>query len=415
MTILQVSAALLSFTSLLFIFNQLFLKLPNSVGLMFLSLCTAGLLAVLQYLGFTFVGEFADSVLSSIDLNEAVINGFLCLLLFVGAIHVDVKSLIKERYVIGTLATGGVLISTVVTGVLSYGVFWILGLHVPFAFCLVFGALISSTDAVTVLLFLKKVNLAPSLESKITGESLLNDGMSIVLFSSILALALNQEEINLLSLPLVVIWDIFGAVGIGSLLGVVAHAGIHYSPKDNPYISIMVTLALATTSYSVADAFGVSGPIAVVVAGLVISNVTHTFSRSRESSQQLVLFWDLLDEILNSILFVIIGLELLSISTVTSHLVAAIILIPLALMARYVSIFGTIACFPRLHKLHPKITNILTWGGLRGGISIALVLSLPAGEIRDILMTATYAVVVFSVFVQGPTLARIVKRNAFSH
>lgn len=409
MSTLQVCAVLLSLTALFLFCNNRFLRLPNTVGLMLLSLASALLLGTLQFFGFAFVGEFAHTVIAGIDLDEAVLNGFLCLLLFVGAIHVDVRTLMRQGGAIMSLATIGVLLSTLVVGTLFFVLTALFGLAVPFLYCLIFGALISPTDAVTVLSFLKKITLPESIESKITGESLLNDGMSIVLFSSLVALTYSNHSVSLTSLPLAILWDMGGALLIGLGTSVIAHVFISAAAdNENPYIAIMTTLALATSSYALADALGASGPIAVVVAGLYLGNRSTLFAADYETAQNVSNFWDLIDEVLNAILFVIIGLELLAISTVYSHLAVAALAIPVVLAARFVSITLVIKALKMYQTFPPYVSRILTWGGLRGGISIALALSLPAGELREIIMTATYFVVLFSVFVQGPTLAQLV-------
>lgn len=403
---LQVTSLLLSLTALFLYINVRYIKLPNTIGLMLLSLVSAAVLGTLQFIGFDFVGEFAKLVVSSINLDAVVINGFLCLLLFVGAIHVDLESLWRERGVITALATIGVLLSTVMVGSFLYLVTSLFGLEVSYLYCLAFGALISPTDAVSVLSFLKNENLPSSIETKITGESLLNDGMSIVLFLTLLALAAGNTEGSLMMLPLAVVWDIIGAIVVGVVSGFIAHNFISHARHDNPYIAIVTTLALATGSYSVAESIGASGPIGAVIAGLFIGNHGKTFVEDDDVIHNLSNFWDLIDEILNSILFVIIGLELLAISTDYMHLLVAALTIPVVLVARFMSVFSVLRTFMRNH-IDSKLSRILTWGGLRGGVSIALVLSIPAGEVREILMTATYFVVIFSVFVQGPTLTKV--------
>ena len=407
MKTLYICAILLSLTAVLLHCNNRFLKLPTNLGLIILSLGSAGALAVLQWLGFSFVGEFANTVLSNIDLNEAVIVGFLCLILFVGAIYVDLPALLKEFTPIISLATIGVLISTLVVGTVVYLIALAIGLSIPWIYCLTFGALISPTDAVTVLSFLKGTDLPRSIESKITGESLLNDGMSIVLFITLLNIALGTNEANLVILPFVVMLHIVIATAIGALCAYCTSLLIKSSDVNNVYLAIIATLALATGSYSIADTLGISGPIAVVAAGLFLGNKGNIFNDDKSNS--LGNFWTLIDEILNSVLFVIIGLELLAISTDGKHLALGLIAIPVVLTARYLSILSITKTLKKHRSFDSGVNYIMTWGGLRGGISIALVLSLPASEIREILMTATYMVVIFSIFVQGPTLPRLVK------
>lgn len=408
MATLDVTAILLTLTALCMYVNSRFLKLPPTVGLMALSATGAGILALLQFLGFGFVGTFSLAVVEAIDLNAVVLNGFLCLLLFVGALHVDIGALREESIPIALLATGGVLVSTLVVGIILFLIVGALGLPVSFWFCLAFGALIAPTDAVTVLSFLRNTVLPSSVESKITGESLLNDGMSIVLFLTILGFAVGTGSSNVLALPFTLAWSILGSIGIGLGLGLFAHHVLVFERSHNPYVPVLITLALATGSYAVANTLSASGPIAVVVAGLLIGNRGHVLAESAETNQRLTDFWDLTDELLNAVLFVIIGLELLAVSTNYWHLLVGLLCIPVVLFGRYVSVALMTSTLVRWRTFAPNINTILTWGGLRGGISIALVLSLPTGVVREVLMTATYCVVLFSVFVQGPTLPRLV-------
>ncbi|MCI0565898.1 sodium:proton antiporter [bacterium] len=408
MTPLEISAVLLNLSALFLFINVRYMKLPTTVGLMLLSLVVAGVLTVLQLLGFEFASVAALDILHSIDLDETLLGGILCFLLFAGALHVDLPSLLREKSAIIMLATGGVVLSTFFVGAIFYAITQILGFHIPFIYCLVFGALISPTDAVTVLSFLKGMKIPPSIESKITGESLLNDGVGIVLFSSLLAVALYEPNASLAAIPIKALWDVVGGILFGLLSGAIAYFFI--KGVTDYHTEIVATLALATGSFVGAEAIHASGPISVVAAGLLMGSHGRMYAVSEGSIHYLDTFWDLADEILNTLLFVIIGLELLAISTEYTHIAVALLSIPVVLAARYASILSVVSTMLPFRSFSRNISAILTWAGLRGGVSIALVLSLPAGEIRDVLVTATYFVVVFSVFVQGTTMRSFMQR-----
>lgn len=398
LTILICLAALFSYV------NHRLLKLPITIGLMAVALVFSLVLLGLGKLGFVVEAE-AQRFIGAIDFNEALMHGMLGFLLFAGALHVKLDELLNLKWVIGTLAVVGTILSSAITGVLGYWLFDAVGLHLPFLYCLLFGALISPTDPIAVMGVLRQAKLPKALEMKIVGESLFNDGVGVVIFLVLL---------NLLPKASVSVGDVFtlfaeealGGAALGLALGYVAYRMLR--SVDNYQVEILITLALVMGSFGLADLLHTSGPIAVVVAGLLIGNQGRQLAMSETTREHLDSFWELLDELLNAVLFVLIGLEVLVLSFQRPYLIAGLVAIPLVLGARWFSIFAQVKVFSLVREFSERTITILTWGGLRGGISVALALSLPSGETRDAVVTITYAVVVFSILVQGLTLNRVI-------
>jgi CPA1 family monovalent cation:H+ antiporter len=334
----------------------------------------------------------------------------LSFLLFAGALHVNLFDLARQKWVIATLATAGVLGATVLVGSSVFVLFWLLGLDVPFIYCLLFGALIAPTDPIAVLGILKSAGAPKSLEVKITGESLFNDGVAVVTFLVLSEIAFGGEQVTMSG-----VLELFAKEAMGGLLFGLAAGSIAYlmlRRVDNYQVEVLITLALAAGSYAAAEHLHISAPITVVVAGLLIGNHGRNGAMSQLTQQHLDNFWELVDEVLNAVLFVLIGLEILVLTLSAQYLLAGILTIPLVLLSRTVSAGLPIAFMRRFRSFSPGVVAILTWGGLRGGISVALALSLPAGETRDLLVTVTYCVVVFSILVQGLTLGPVVRAMA---
>jgi CPA1 family monovalent cation:H+ antiporter len=352
----------------------------------------------------------AQVMLESIDFDATVLHGMLAFLLFAGALHVNLFDLAKQKWVIATLATASVLGATLLVGTGAFVLFWLLGLDVPFIYCLLFGALIAPTDPIAVMGILKSAGAPKSLEVKITGESLFNDGVAVVTFLVLTEIAFGGEQVTL---PAVL--QLFGKEAVGGLLFGFVAGGIAYlmlRRVDNYQVEVLITLALASGSYTAAENLHISAPITVVVAGLLIGNQGRNGAMSQLTQQHLDNFWELIDEVLNAVLFVLIGLEVLVLTLSAQYVLAGLLAIPLVLLARAVSAGFPIAVMRRFRSFSPGVVTILTWGGLRGGISVALALSLPAGETRDLLVTVTYCVVVFSILVQGLTLGPVVRALA---
>jgi len=397
LTILICLAALFSYV------NHRLLKLPITIGLMAVALVFSLALLALGKLGVG-VEEEAQRFIGAIDFNEALMHGMLGFLLFAGALHVKLDELLNLKWVIGSLAVVGTILSSLITGTVGYVLFDLVGMPLPFLYCLLFGALISPTDPIAVMGILRQARLPKALEIKIVGESLFNDGVGVVIFLVIL---------NLLPKPSVDVADIFtlfakeaiGGATLGLALGYVAYRMLR--SVDNYQVEILITLALVMGSFGLADLLHTSGPIAVVVAGLLIGNHGRQWAMSDTTREHLDNFWELLDEILNAVLFVLIGLEVLVLSFQQPYLVGGLVAIPLVLAARWVSVVLHIKTFSLVREFSARTITILTWGGLRGGISVALALSLPYGPMRDAVVTMTYAVVVFSILAQGLTINRV--------
>lgn len=384
--------------------NHRYIKLPVTIGLMAIALGMSLVLVLLGKLGIG-IDAGAESFVRSIDFDETLLHGMLSFLLFAGALHVNLDDLLEEKWFIGTLACLGLVVSTAIVGALVYVALGWIGYPIPLIGCLLFGALISPTDPIAVLSILKKVSAPKQLEIKITGESLFNDGVGVALFLVLLSVAeTGQAE------PGSVAWLFLQEAVGGAVVGLAAGYGAYRMLKsiDQHHVEILITLALVMGGYATADALHTSGPIAVVVAGLLIGNHGRHLGMSDTTREYLDTFWELIDELLNAVLFVLIGLEVLALSFKSEYLIAGLLAIPLVLLARFVSVSLPVQVFRVFQELTDRATLILTWGGLRGGISVAMALSLPPSSFRDVVITMTYIVVVFSILVQGLTIGRFI-------
>jgi len=339
-------------------------------------------------------------------------NGMLSFLLFAGALHVDFSVFRARAMAIGSMATVGILLSTFLIGWATWLLLNAFGIETPFIWALVFGALISPTDPVAVLGLFKTVKVPESLEAKMAGESLFNDGVGIVMFTVVVAIAMgggdHGGEMTALSIAELFVMEAIGGAALGLLAGYAGYRAMHHIDEHN--LEVLITLAMVMVTYVVALRLHMSGPIAMVVAGLFIGNKGMKFAVSDKSRDYIQKFWSLLDEILNSVLFLLIGLEVLIIGQRADHIGVALLIIPITLMARWVAVFVPISVLSRWRSFTRGAVPVLTWGGLRGGIAVALALSLPANEFKPTILTITYAVVLFSIIVQGLTIKPLVER-----
>jgi CPA1 family monovalent cation:H+ antiporter len=406
MDILNTAAILITLAALFSYLNYRFLKIPTTIGIMLISLLMSLGLLGFHALGLGQIEQQAERMVRGIDFYETLMDGMLSFLLFAGALHVNLEDLSKQKWIIVLLATVGVLVSTFLVGMLAWLIFNGLGIHMPFIYCLVFGALISPTDPIAVVGVLKSVGVAKTLETKIAGESLFNDGIGVVMFLVMVGIATGSGEPDVKHISLLLLQE----AGGGAVFGLLAGGLTFYLLRsiDSYQVEILLTLALVMGGYTVASALHLSGPIAMVVAGLVIGNHGRLLAMSDSTREHLDSFWELVDEILNAVLFVLIGLEILLLSFHEEYLLATIAIIPAVLLARFVSVGLPITVMRRFRRFSPRVIEILTWGGLRGGISVALVLSLPGGMEREVILFATYGVVVFSILVQGLTIGPLV-------
>ena len=392
--------------------NHRFLRLPPTIGVVVIalvaSLGTIGIDAVVPSLG---IGGAVRTAILGIDFHEVLMKGMLSFLLFAGALHVNLGDLLSRKWAIGSIATVGVVLSTFLVGFAVYGVTQALGLPLALIYCLVFGALIAPTDPIAVLGILKTVKVPASLQAKIAGESLFNDGVGIVVFIIMTAIAVGSAHggsITALDVVILFVRETLGGAALGLATGFLAY----YAMKsiDDHNVEVMITLALVMATYGIASALHLSGPIAVVLAGILIGNRGSRFAMSESTREHVHTFWSVLDEMMNAALFLLIGFEVVALSLTGEVGILMALAIPIVLAARFVSV-GTPLTLLGLRREYTKgAIPVLTWGGLRGGISVALALSLPAGPEREIILAVTYAVVIFSIVVQGLTVRALVER-----
>jgi CPA1 family monovalent cation:H+ antiporter len=399
-------AVLITVTALLAYFNERVLRLPPTIGVMASALFLSLVLTVTGWLGWG-AERWAERVFEQVDFNAVLMQGMLSFLLFAGALHVDLGDLFERRWTILSLATIGVLMSTFLVGTGFWLLLHLLDISIPYIWALLFGALISPTDPIAVLSTLKSANAPRDLESMIVGESLFNDGVGVVVFTIILGLVAGGHELSAGKAATLFLEEAVGGALLGLALGYVIY--LMLKSVDNYSVEVMLTLGLVSGGYALAGALHTSGPIAMVVAGLFIGNHGRLFGMSEQTRAHLDTFWELVDEILNALLFVMIGLELLVLELKPVYLLAGALSIPLVLSARLVSVGIPVSILRLVRSFLPRTVPLMTWAGVRGGISIALALSLPASPFRDLILVATYSVVVFSILVQGLTLGRAVK------
>ncbi len=401
---------LLTLTALFAYVNYRLFRLPHIIGLMLVSLLVSLLIIGAGKLGYGGLDQWARDTLTNIDFSKALLHGMLGFLLFAGALHVNLDDLAGQRWAIGILASFGVLASTLIIAGLGWLAVQMLGLPISFGYCLVFGALISPTDPIAVLGIMKKVGASRSLEAKFAGESLFNDGVAVVLFIIVLGFASGGRDPTFTEVLSLLVEE----GGGGALFGL-ACGGLAYwllKRVDDYEVEILITLALVAGGYALADRLHVSGPIAIVVAGILIGNQGRMLAMSERTRRHIDTFWMLVDGILNAVLFVLIGLEILLLPFSREYTLAALLAIPAVLFARLVSVGIPIQLMRLRRRFSPGAVQIMTWGGLRGGISVALALSLPHGPERNLIVAVTYVVVVFSILVQGLSIARLVRRHA---
>lgn len=387
--------------------NQKLIKWTPTIGIMVLSLLSSILLLAGTKI-FSLKFEFLIHLLTSIDFHNLLMNGMLSFLLFAGSIHIDAKCLRAERLPIITLATIGIVISTFLIGTMLRFVFVAFKLEVAYIHCLLFAALISPTDPIAVLAILKRAGIEKSLELKIAGESLFNDGVAVVVFLTILEVAqIGAERMSVLDISTLFVREAGGGLLYGLLLGYIGFYVI--SSIDEYVVEVLITIAIVMGGYLIAGKLHISGPLAMVVAGIVMGTKTRQSGVSDISRDYLNKFWELMDEMLNALLFMLVGFEMLVVKVDPTTLIIGIITIFVVLFARWISVALPVSMLRFKLKFEKNAIAILTWGGLRGGLSIALALSLPVDIHRDLFVSITYMVVVFSIIVQGLTIGKLYK------
>lgn len=410
---LNIVAICLVITALLAYLNHRFIGMPSTIGVMAAALAFSLALVGLDAVGLAHgLRQYEESLLRSINFSDVLMQGMLSLLLFAAALHVDLSELRAHRWPVGSLAVLGTLLSTLAV---AYGMWFVLplvGLHLPFMYCLLFGALISPTDPIAVIGILKSAGAPKELEMVIAGESLFNDGVGVVIFSLLLGMLTSGlaptpgQGLGLL------LQEAGGGLLFGMVLGYVTFRLL--KSVDNYQVEVLLTLAAVTGGYALASRLHVSGPLAMVVAGLIIGNQGRALAMSDTTRRYLDMFWELIDEILNAMLFVLIGMEVLLVTFSVNELVATAVAIAVTLIARLLTVGLPVGLLQGTFNLPTGSWKVLTWGGLRGGISVALALSLPAGAERNTVVALTYGVVVFSILVQGLSIG-YVTRTAVTH
>ncbi len=408
-SLLDIAALVLTLAAVFGYINHRWMRLPQSIGLVIIALLASLGVILLDILvpalGFQ---EAVRRTLERIDFQEALMKGMLSFLLFAGALHVDLGNLFNRKWAIGTMATAGVLLSTAIVGFTIYFAVGLTGLQIPLIYCLVFGALISPTDPVAVLGILKTVTVPDTLRAKIAGESLFNDGVGVVFFTIIAAIAAGGTPVTAVDIGILFAQEALGGAALGLASGYLCYRAMKSIDEHN--LEVLITLALVMLTYSIALALHLSGPIAVVVAGLLIGNHGAQYAMSDTTRDHVQKFWSLIDEILNSVLFLLIGFEVIALTFSREFILATVIAIPLVLAARFVSVGAPLVILGLKRYFTKGSIPVLTWGGLRGGISVALALSLPDVPAKDAILAMTYGVVIFSIIIQGLTVKKLVRK-----
>lgn len=404
----QIAAVLLGLAALFSFINERFLKLPSTIGLFLLALTLAMLVGVCQAASSVYIHEIICGVIESLNFGDVLMQGMLCFLLFAGALHVPINLLEEEKWQILALAVLSTLLSTVLIGFGLWGVLNLIGIEFPLLYALIFGALISPTDPIAAMAILTKAGLPKRLEVLFSGESLFNDGVGVVLFILLTGVAISAGDSIAEKAFDLVLMEVGGGVLAGVLLGLLAHVMV----KDIKDVSsrVLITVAVVSAGYAACMALDISGLIAMVITGLIFGNVTLARTASQKERHDIDVFWTMIDNLLNAVLFVMIGLQLIAIPFQMNGLLVGLIAILLSLAGRYISIFVTTALFKMercFSTTHYNIVNLLTWGGLRGGLSIALAFSLPEGPEKTLIVNMTFAVAAFSILVQGLTVGRL--------
>ncbi|HET7064652.1 MAG TPA: sodium:proton antiporter [Rudaea sp.] len=406
----EVAVTCLVLTAILAYVNKRFVGLPTVIGVMAIALVLSFTLIGLDWLGIRHLRDYEGTFIASVDFSAVLMQGMLSLLLFAGALHTDVAELKAYWWQVGVLALAG----TVVSALLIAGALWyflpLLGLGLPWPYCLMFGALISPTDPIAVIGILKSAGAPRSLEAVITSESLFNDGVGIVMFLLILGMLSAGSAPTASDAALLLAREGIGGIAFGALLGYVTYRLL--KSIDSYQEEVLLTLAAVMGGYTLATRIGVSGPLAMVTAGLIIGHQGRALAMSDKTRAHIDMFWELIDAILNSVLFVLIGMQVVLIAFPANVVAASAGAILITLSARLVTVGAPVVAFQRTFALPKGAWQMLTWGGLRGGISVALALALPAGPERNVLLALTYSVVVFSILVQGLTIRAVARATA---
>jgi monovalent cation:H+ antiporter, CPA1 family len=410
MALYNVFAVITVLAALFGYINHRFIKLPGTIGIMLISLLSSLLIILLGEVK-PILFEQITRLIKSIDFYTILMKIMLSFLLFAGAFHIDARSMKAQRASILVFSTIGTLISTFLVGMMLYAFCALLHFPIAFLYCLLFGALISPTDPIAVLSILKQAHIPGSLETKINGESLFNDGVAVVIFITVYRIiAGGAAHLHAGNIILLFIREAGGGLLLGAVLGYLGYLLLR--TIDHYQIEVMITLAIVTGGYLLADSLGISGPLAMVVAGLITGSKSREEVMSETTRDYIDKFWEMIDEFLNAILFLLIGFEMLVLPFNKTFILLGVICIPITLLARYLSVFIPISILKYRTAFEKNAIAILTWGGLRGGIPVALALSIPQDMHGQAFIVITYIVVLFSIIVQGLTIGKVVKRLA---
>lgn len=405
----EIAAMLVVASALLGWFNHHFIRLPHVIGLTVMGAVAAiGLLVADAFIPGITLDDWVAATLQQLDFTDTLLQGMLSFLLFAGALHVDINRLRADWLPVLLLSTVGVVISTIVIGAITWGLGLLLGLPITPIWYFVFGALISPTDPVSVLGVLKEENVPASLQATVAGESLFNDGVGIVIFTILLGAAVTGQDFSLSEGVRLFAYEAGGGILAGLIVGWLGYRAMR--SMDEYALEVLITLAVVMGGYALCSSLHISGPLAMAVAGLLIGNHGVTYAMSDITRDYVIKFWELVDELLNSVLFLLIGLEMIALVPGIPHIVLGLAAIPITLFARAAAVSISTRVVPGARPKAEGAWRVLWWGGLRGGISIALVLSLPPGPTRDLLLAGTFAAVLFSVLVQRATLGRLIER-----
>jgi CPA1 family monovalent cation:H+ antiporter len=401
----QILSIIIALAALFAYVNDRWIKWPPTIGIMVLALFSSILIVILGNI-FPSFSVGAHKIVTNIDFGQVLLKIMLSFLLFAGAIHIDAEKLKREFWPVMILATIGVFISTILVRVLSYYLFQIFGVQVPYIDCLLFGALLSPTDPIAVMAILKRAGIPKSLEMKITGESLFNDGVGVVVFLTIFEVATGKgNNFSATGAILLFLKEAGGGILFGAVMGYVAYFFIR--SIANYRVEVLITLATVTLGYTIADHLHISAPLAIIVTGIIIGSKVRGIALSQTSWDYLGKFWDLIDEIFNAILFLLIGMQILQVKIYSTIVLIGLAMILVVLLARWVSVYFPVVLMRFKIKFEKNAVAILVWGGLRGGLSVAMALSLPQSMHRDELVLITYIIVIFSIIVQGLTIGKV--------
>lgn len=405
MTSFQIMAILLTFAAVGGYLNCRFIGLPATIGHMAFALILSLLAIVCGKLGW-FDLAWVKTLVGQIDFSKLFLHGMLSFLLFAGALHIKFDDLKSVKWSVGTLATVGVVLATAITSTLTWLAAHLIGINLSYIDALLFGALISPTDPIAVLSILRHAGISKRLYTQIGGESLFNDGVGVVLFLAILGAAVSPSSLSIKDFLIIFGQQSLGGLALGLVLGWIVYRLLR--PIDDYKVEVMLTLALVAGGYALAEYLDMSAPLCMVAAGLIIGNKARAKGMSEETIQHLDIFWELIDEILNAVLFLLIGLEIMIIPLSHQILALGVLAIAAVLIARWISVGLPISVIRLWKNFEPGTIRLLTWGGLRGGLSIAMALALPVSSDKWLILALTYIVVLFSIMVQGLSFRRVI-------